>query len=377
MQSLYFNEFERFAAAWLRDLWPEAHVDERSITDVAANDVRGFERVHLFGGIGGWEYALELAGWPAKRPVWTGSCPCQPFSSAGRRKGKEDERHLWPEMSRLIRECRPPVVFGEQVESAVRHGWLDGVFADLEAEGYACGAVVLGAHSVGAPHIRQRLFWVANAGQQLPRNDISGINSEADHTTSERRPEAIIQPAGRSGLGGLADVQEDGRGQGSPHFRGINQGIRAEGHWRGPADNGRDGRLGNSNGIREGAVGRVPAGAGVECEGVPVGLGVAGLARLEGHGGHVDDGSQSRRIDAEPAGSVAQAGAVGDWDRFELVHCLDGKARRIEPGTFPLAHGVSNRVGRLRGYGNAIVPQAASEFIRAFLWAESALSKSL
>ena len=159
----YYNEHNKFAAAWLRALIKDGHiapgdVDERDIQDVKPDDLRPYTQVHLFAGIGGWSYALRLAGWPDDRPVWTGSCPCQPFSSAGKRQGTADKRHLWPDMFRLVRECKPPVVFGEQVEAAVRLGWLDGVFADLEGEGYACGAVVLGAHSVGAPHIRQRIY---------------------------------------------------------------------------------------------------------------------------------------------------------------------------------------------------------------------------
>lgn len=167
-EGLILNEHDKHAAAWLRNLIAEEHlppgvVDERDIQELKADDLRPHKHVHLFAGIGGWPLALKLAGWPDDRPVWTGSCPCQPFSSAGKRKGNKDERHLWPVMFRLIRECRPGVVFGEQVASAVGHGWLDGVFADLEGEGYACGAVVLGAHSVGAPHIRQRLYWVAES----------------------------------------------------------------------------------------------------------------------------------------------------------------------------------------------------------------------
>lgn len=164
----YYNENDPKAAAWLRELIrdgqiAEGEVDERSIHEVSADDVVGYDQCHFFAGLGGWSYALRLAGWPDDRPVWTGSCPCQPFSSAGKQKGQADERHLWPDFFRLIRECCPDTVFGEQVEAAVRHGWLDGVCADLEGEGYAVGSVVLGAHSVGAPHIRQRLFWVADA----------------------------------------------------------------------------------------------------------------------------------------------------------------------------------------------------------------------
>jgi site-specific DNA-cytosine methylase len=168
MNQAYYNEHDPFAAAWLRELIKEGHiapgiVDKRDIQDVKPDELRPYTQVHLFAGIGGWSYALRLAGWPDDRPVWTGSCPCQPFSAAGKRQGTSDKRHLWPDMFRLVRECKPDVVFGEQVDAAVRLGWLDGVFTDLEGEGYACGSAVLGAHSVGAPHIRQRLWWVADA----------------------------------------------------------------------------------------------------------------------------------------------------------------------------------------------------------------------
>ena len=121
--SAYYNEFDAYPAQWLRNLSDAGHitrgqVDDRSIKEVQPADVSGFERAHFFAGIGVWDYALQLAGWPADAPVWTGSCPCQPFSAAGKRKGADDERHLWPEWFRLIKECRPPVVFGEQVASA-------------------------------------------------------------------------------------------------------------------------------------------------------------------------------------------------------------------------------------------------------------------
>lgn len=164
----YYNEFEPFAADWLRNLIAAGliapgDVDQRSIEEVAADDLRGYTQVHLFAGIGGWSYAARLAGWPDDRPLWTGSCPCQPFSEAGQRLGESDPRDLWPVMFRLVRECRPDVVAGEQVASAVRRGWSDRLSANLEAAGYAVGTVVLGAHSIGAPHIRPRLFWLADA----------------------------------------------------------------------------------------------------------------------------------------------------------------------------------------------------------------------
>lgn len=103
----YFNENDPFPAAWLVNLYPGATVDARSVADVRPGDVAGHARAHFFAGIGGWEHALSLAGWPDDAPVWTGSCPCQPFSQAGRKRGEQDERHLWPEWLRLIRECSP------------------------------------------------------------------------------------------------------------------------------------------------------------------------------------------------------------------------------------------------------------------------------
>ena len=163
----YYNEINPHAAQWLRnliaaDLIAEGDVDERDIKDVRAADLVGYTQCHFFAGIGGWSYALRLAGWTDDRPVWTGSCPCQPFSAAGRKKGMQDERHLWPVWFGLIRECRPVTVFGEQVEAAINHGWLDLVQDDLENEGYSVGAVGLPAACVGAPHIRQRLWFVAD-----------------------------------------------------------------------------------------------------------------------------------------------------------------------------------------------------------------------
>jgi DNA (cytosine-5)-methyltransferase 1 len=207
---------------------------------------------------------LRLAAWPDDRPVWTGSCPCQPFSTAGTRKGFADERHLWPAWFSLIRELCPPIVFGEQVEAAIGWGWIDAVFSDLEQEGYACGTAVLPACGVGAPHIRQRLWFVADA---VPTGWPEGRPSAGNGSI-----------AGRSIVGELA----------------------------------------------------------------------AALA----------DPTVPRR-------DVQQERIRSPWAEAEWIACRDDKSRPVEPGTFPLAHGIPARVGRLRAYGNAIVPQIAAEFIKA------------
>ena len=314
MTGAYYNEHDAAAAAWLRELMRGGHiasgdVDERPIQEVQPDDIQGYTQAHFFAGIGGWPYALRLAGWPDDRPIWTGSCPCQPFSAAGARKGGADDRHLWPYWARFIGEWRPAVVLGEQVASAIAHGWLDAVFDDLEGWNYACGAAVLPAASVGAFHRRDRVWFVADAGG-----------------------ERAARHAG-----------EDG-GAGRP--------SGAELH-----DGGKTGDVGDG-----------------------IGAGLEGLA------GRGDDGHEPRRHGADTARPVATAGQ-SLWANPEWIVCRDGKSRPTQSGIFPLVDGLSRgvvrsgdpglpgdanrtpeaRVMRLRGYGNAIVPQVAAAFIGAYL----------
>jgi DNA (cytosine-5)-methyltransferase 1 len=291
----YYNENDEKAAAWLRalikaELIADGDVDTRSIEDVRPDDLRGFVQCHFFAGIGGWSYALRLAGWPDDRHVWTGSCPCQPFSVGGKGAGFTDERHLWPAWYWLIDERRPVVIAGEQVESPAGRAWLDLVSTDLEAVDYTFSPVDLPVACVGAPGIRQRLFWLA------------------DREDADRRRELGIN--GRT--------------------------SRDAGH------------------VNE----RIPT----------LGLGYSFSPRLEGHGGDGGDRYESRRLDADSTRSIAAAGATrGAWRDADWLLCRDQKVRPVEPGTFPLAHGIPARVGRLRGYGNAIVPQVAAAFIEAYL----------
>ncbi len=265
----FYNDAEPYVAKWLRNLIicgeiSDGDVLEESITTIEAWQVAGYTRAHFFAGIGGWDYALQLAGWPADVPVWTGSCPCQPFSVAGKRKGINDDRHLWPYFCNLIRQCKPPIIFGEQVASADGRQWLAGVFADLESLGYAVAGADLCAAGVGAPHIRQRLYWVAfTQSKQLNRSGSTG---------------------------------------------------------RGWSESSNDSRLGDDDD-----------------------------ARLEGR--RLQQGERRSQLSA--------------WTPSSFIECIDGKTRRTQPGLFPLVDGVSARVGKLRAYGNAIVPQVAATFIRA------------
>lgn len=305
----YYNEFDPFAAGWLRNLISAGHiaqgvVDERSIHEVQPGDIPA--RAHFFAGIGGWDLALQLAGWPADWPVWTGSCPCQPYSVAGRRRGDADERNLWPVFRGLIAANRPSTIFGEQVASADGRLWLDGVRADLEALGYEVGAADLCAAGVSAPHIRQRLYWVANAKSERfhGRRDTSwtpGRDGSEDSSLDSGLGHACGQ--------GLS-VSE------SKNLRGA--GRREEG--RAASESSRA---------------------------------ILGMEYAKG------DGREQWRPESSQWGTTGRRGADGKW-------------RRIKPGIEPLAHGVPARVGKLRGYGNAIVPQVAAEFIAAFM--ESLLS---
>ena len=224
----YYNDNDKNAAKWLRQLIelgeiPDGMVDERSIKDVTKKDLAGFTQCHFFAGIAGWPLALRRAGVHPDTPIWTGSCPCQSFSVAGKQKGFDDDRDLWPEFHRLIRECRPDRIAGEQVASAVKFGWLDRLCADLEEEGYAVGAVVLGAHSAGADHIRQRLFWVADS-------QVRGFDGERLREAAGRDVAQDSRAAG-----GLVNA-EGGEGDGGEPRRvaetvlGRGRGYHAAGH---------------------------------------------------------------------------------------------------------------------------------------------------
>lgn len=165
--SSYYNDFDPFLCEWLRNLIaagliPDGKVDSRSIRDVQPDDLKGFDHVHLFAGIGGFAHALRLAGWPDDEPIWTGGFPCQPFSEAGDQRGADDDRHLWPEFHRLIDGCRPPVVLGENVPGIVGLA-LDGVLTDLEGSGYAARTALVPACAADAPSRRERVWICALA----------------------------------------------------------------------------------------------------------------------------------------------------------------------------------------------------------------------
>ena len=118
--------------------------------------------------------------------IITGGYPCQPFSQAGRKKGEEDPRHLWPEYFRLIKECRPTWVIGENVSGHIKLG-LDSVLADLESEGYAVRTFSISAASIGSNHKRERVWVMAYSECNDNFNKKQRVNGKKEEIQREHR----------------------------------------------------------------------------------------------------------------------------------------------------------------------------------------------
>lgn len=387
----YYNEWDKDAAEWIRQLIklgviPEGEVDERSISDVAPSDLMGFTQCHFFAGIGAWAYALRQAGWPDDRPAWTGSCPCQSFSNAGKRKGFDDERHLWPDWFWLIEVGRPVCIFGEQVSSKDALAWLDLVSADLEGIGYSAGALAPCSAGVGAPCIRERLYWVASScGERVLR----AVGSHSGKTRADMQNgeewERLRPDVGASlRTGGLVQPDRDGRW------------TDLEGS--GPQGRTAAGRPGADGGLASaGSVG--PRGCGDGDSGRLI-----GEVQAEGRSAAVRFASPEverpqevqpyKRLPAERdhrPGPTNGFWAGADWalcrderkgvlrptlrpfeSEPEPFALADGVAESLgfgwqagEASTFPLSVKEVDRAMRLKGYGNAINAEVARLFIES------------
>ena len=157
MKTVAFCEIDPYCRAVLSKHWPDIPIHD----DVRTLNAR--------------QYGADLI---------CGGYPCQPFSTAGKRRGAEDDRHLWPEMFRIIKECRPAWILCENVAGHVNLG-LDDVLSDLESEGYACQPFIIPALAVDAKHRRDRVWIVANASIRRCDRSASG------KVQQPRRAEAI------------------------------------------------------------------------------------------------------------------------------------------------------------------------------------------
>lgn len=224
----YYNEIDPFAAAWLRELIKAGHiapgdVDTRSIVDVRPDDLRKYTQCHFFAGIGVWSYSLRRAGWPDNRPIWTGSCPCQPWSDAGavhgRNKAEADERDLWPDWFELIAVRRPEIILGEQVASRAAKRWYDRTADDLERSEYTCGAVITEAAAFRQAQRRERIYFAAYTGSPRGERLVTGS-----------RP-VVAGPGRWSGEADLQAIAADPFRPGSrwpaPLIRRVDDGVAA------------------------------------------------------------------------------------------------------------------------------------------------------
>ena len=354
----FYNEIDAAAADSIREVLADGliapgRIDTRSIKDVTPDDLREATQAHFFAGAGAWSYAARLAGWPDTRPLWTGSCPCQPFSQAGKRAGFADERHLWPDFHRLIGACRPAVVVGEQVSGAAGYAWLDGVCADLEREGYTCEAFDIPAAAVDAPHIRQRLYWAARLHADADRGGRAGRQKTPERQAGER-----------------AAAERDHDVEYAPRV-GRREG-RAEHELRSgrPAASGADAQgVGLADAEQPGLEGH--SGHGHRAPGWPF----AARSVAEADGSELDDPYTQGRL--QPQGRITIGGGWSGnanarrngsfWSDAEWLDCHDGKRRRSKPGLRLLVTGRPGRISQWRIAGNQICIPLAVEFLKAVM----------
>mgnify|MGYP003392998237 CR=1 FL=1 len=411
----WYNEIDPYCAEWLRNLIKAGRiapgeVDERSIEDVSPDDLKGFTQCHFFAGIGAWSLALRNAGWPDDRPVFTGSAPCQSFSTAGKRKGFADERHLWPAWFHLISECRPDRVFGEQVASKDGYAWLDLVWSDMEGLGYAFGPHVSPAAGYGAPHERHRQYFVAVAHHhQKPSRQRPEIGAPAwqrltddrellgvELNKSDGREQRRSESSGRGVICGRGDEWMAHHHQGSQgrDERGDGSGQCASGAGvlAGGVGDTAEFRCNQQRAAEKSALQRrrtersgqykeprhpreLPGGSEGLCRvgGLDNAASSRYIAERQGPKNKTRDEARLRLL-ADTSGDDRPGPVNGFWRDADWLFCRDGRWRPAQPGTFPLAHGASSRMGRLRAYGNAICASQAEEFIRSYLEIEKGLA---
>ena len=278
-----FCEIEPFPRAVLRKHWPDVLIFD-DVRKLRGEDVGPVD-------------------------VICGGYPCQPFSTAGQRRGAEDDRHLWPEFNRLVAELRPSWVIGENVAGHISMG-LDDVLSDLEGQGYTCRTFVIPACAVDAPHRRDRVWTVANSASARTWKNIGELWGLLERRLE--RPEGL----GEKNMADATQLQRDGGGE-----------HREQGERQVP-------ELGKRSCAES--------------------LAHADHQRPQGRAQAGDAGSQRARRDKHA----------------ERCADLPRAAWRPEPDLGRVAHGVSRRVDRLKALGNAVVPQIPEMIGRAILAAE-------
>ena len=310
-RTLAFCDNEPYAQAVLKKHWPDVpcHQDIR--------EVRG----ELYAGV----------------TLLTGGFPCQPFSVAGKQRGKDDNRYLWPEMLRVIREAKPTWIIGENVAGIVNLA-LDQVCTDLEAEGYEVEPIIIPACAVDAPHRRDRVWIVAHSKLHGNQRTQRGINAEADCA------EESFGTKDCSTWESVGTGEQQRRETEQRHDDVANAISHAERSAHGEAAGGGQRGREEQSECQRNQVGGNPANSSEDVSDTII----------EGRQGRVQGGESERRENIQGHSgcgrSVREQSEQATW--------------LPEPNVGRVAHGIPNRVHRLKGLGNAIVPQVASEIIR-------------
>lgn len=279
-----------------------------------------------------------------------GGYPCQPFSVAGRQRGEQDERHLWPEMLRLIRECRPRWVISENVSGHIKLG-LDEVLSSLEAEGYTVWTFIIPACAVNAPHKRDRLWIVANANSSSGRRT-SRQDEKTDGKIPQRDNGGVVDQSGKV-FTSVAYANSDDRGNGrraEPQERETRLEHRG-GSQRQPIGQ-PNSNVGNAehDGSLAAEVGRKPQETGDGSS-----QGTLQTQQSTRTSGREDDADVAYASASGLQGNVWQ-GQTGSEGQPE-GHLAQRGWWEFEPNVGRVAHGVPARSHRIKGLGNAVVPQ--------------------
>lgn len=263
---------------------------------------------------------LDATAYAGRVDILTGGFPCQPYSTAGKRKGKEDERHLWPEMLRVIRECAPRYVVGENVRGLVN--WNGGVVfeevcADLEAEGYSVQPFLLPACGVGAPHRRNRVWFIGHSDNARRSDGHGQVQSEDGEVRQRDDGAQSCDPSGGTATDPSGSIRRNSK-------KGANR--------RFEQDKKRE---------------------------KSAGLEFAGYGRTS-NASDTDDGSRPQ----DAVRTRRQKLAMLSWSEFPTVPSVcggdDGLPKELDGITFP-----KWRRESIKAYGNAIVPQVAHEIFKA------------
>jgi DNA (cytosine-5)-methyltransferase 1 len=296
--------------------------------------------------------------------IIVGGFPCQPVSQAGRRRGEDDDRFLWPEMLRIVVELRPSFVVAENVYGLVTHEGglvLSRVYADLEGAGYeVCPPIVFPAAAVGAPHRRDRV-WIVGRNQGWSAPDYDNRHSPAGHAIQAGRTAPLD--------GGGAVASSNG-----PRLQGRDSGVLQE-RTRQRASRAGGSPLANTNstaGRSTGGAGKALSRSEKEQRSGRCSGSMANSSSPRPHapshpGVHsLEEGARSWHGESE-----RQNSGLPDSDREQAEWSTEPRSERgiweSEPSVGRVANGIPRRVDRLRGLGNAVVPQAAQVIAEGIL----------